>query len=139
MNFAYLLVLAACFEAVPEEFQTANLDRAVFQPLFDEKPRTATPEVDEPETGEAVKRPESKVAFRKMPIDQVQARLLQWMAPVTAQTFNRCDKAAFRLCYSHKAGTDSFTINFNHARTAIANAAAIFGARQVRRVAQRPQ
>jgi hypothetical protein len=80
MNFAYLLVLAACFEAVPEEFQTANLDRAVFQPLFDEKPRTATPEVDEPETGEAVKRPESKVAFRKMPIDQVQARLLQWMA-----------------------------------------------------------
>ena len=80
MNFAYLLILAACFEAVPEEFQTANLDRVVFQPLFDEKPRTATPGVDEPEAGEAVKRPESKVAFRKMPIDQVQARLLQWMA-----------------------------------------------------------
>jgi len=80
MNFAYLLVLAACFEAVPEEFQTANLDRAVFQPLLDEKPRTATPGVDEPEAGEAVMRPESKVAFRKMPIDQVQARLLQWMA-----------------------------------------------------------
>ena len=80
MNFAYLLILAACFDAVSGEFQTVSLDRAVFQPIFDEKPGTETPGVKEAEAGKAAKQPESKVAFRRMPIDQVQARLLQWMA-----------------------------------------------------------
>ena len=80
MNFAYLLILAACFDAVSGEFQTVSLDRAVFQPIFDEKPGTEPPGVEEAEAGKVAKQPESKVAFRRMPIDQVQARLLQWMA-----------------------------------------------------------
>ena len=80
MNFAYLLILAACFEAVSGEFQTAGLDRTAFQPLFDERPGTEKLGVEESEVGKVAKLAESKVAFRRMPIDQVQARLLQWMA-----------------------------------------------------------
>lgn len=75
MNFAYLLVLAACFDAVSGEFQTASPDRATFQPIFDEKLAAERPEPDK-----TAPLPESKVAFRRMPIDQVQARLLQWLA-----------------------------------------------------------
>jgi hypothetical protein len=79
MNFAFLLVLAACFEAVSGEFQTANLDRTIDQPVIDDELGTEKPGIDKSEAGKTAKPPESKVAFRRMPIDQVQARLLQWM------------------------------------------------------------
>lgn len=80
MNFTYLFILAACSGVISGDLQTADLDRAVSQPIFDEKPGTEMPVIIESEAGKAARRPESKVAFRRMPIDQVQARLLQWMA-----------------------------------------------------------
>lgn len=75
MNFAYLLILAACTEAVFTEIDTADQDRANFTANFDEKPLGEGSEAEK-----SVQPPELKVAFRRMPIDQAQAHLLQWLA-----------------------------------------------------------
>ena len=75
MNSAYLLLLAASCGIASAEIQLADFGHTISQPTVDEKPRA-----EKSEPGKSERAAEAKVAFRRMPIDQVQARLLQWLA-----------------------------------------------------------
>lgn len=75
MNSAYLLLLAASCGIASAEIRLADFGQTASQPIVDEKPGT-----EKPEPGKSERAAEAKVAFRRMPIDQVQARLLQWLA-----------------------------------------------------------
>lgn len=75
MNSAYLLILAACYGVASAEIRLADSGPMTNQPTFDDKPGT-----EESGAGKSERAPGAKVAFRRMPIDQVQARLLQWLA-----------------------------------------------------------
>ena len=75
MNSAYLLILTAFYGITSAEIQLADFGHTTSEPSVDEKSAT---EKSEPEKSERAA--EAKVAFRRMPIDQVQARLLQWLA-----------------------------------------------------------
>ena len=75
MNSAYLLLLAACYGIASAEIQSADFDNNTSLLTVVEKP-----EAEKLEPGKSERVAEAKVAFRRMPIDQVQARLLQWLA-----------------------------------------------------------
>ncbi len=75
MKFYSLLILAACWQFGSPEANAADLDRALFRPAIDESSESNR------SGNESSKQPlQSKVAFQRMPIDQAQARMLQWMA-----------------------------------------------------------
>lgn len=75
MKFNSLLILAACWQFGFLEAQATDLDRTVFQPVIDESSGNVK------SGNESSKQPpQSKVAFQRMPIDQAQARMLQWLA-----------------------------------------------------------
>ena len=75
MNSAYVLLLAASCGIASAEIQLADFGHTTTQPMVDEKPGA-----EKSESGKIERAAEAKVAFRRMPIDQVQTRLLQWLA-----------------------------------------------------------
>lgn len=75
MNSAYLLILAACYGVASAEIRQADSGLMTSEPTFDENPGT-----EKSESGRSEQVRGAKVAFQRMPIDQVQARLLQWLA-----------------------------------------------------------
>jgi hypothetical protein len=75
MKFNSLLILAACWQFGFLEVQATDLDRAVFQPAIDESSGS-----NKSGNESSKQPPQSKVAFQRMPIDQAQTRLLQWLA-----------------------------------------------------------
>src|SRR3546814_15631627 len=66
-------------------------------------------------------------------------RLLHRMATIARQPLDRGDEAALALGNRDEAAANRLAVDVDGAGAAIAGAAAIFGAGQVRRVAQRPQ
>src|SRR3546814_14978380 len=67
------------------------------------------------------------------------SRLLHRMATFARQPLVRGDEAALALGNRDEAAANRLAVDVDGAGAAIAGAAAIFGAGQVRRVAQRPQ
>ncbi len=61
------------------------------------------------------------------------------MAAVAAQRFDGGDEAPLDIGQANLARTDRLAVDHHGARAAIARAAAIFGPRKVRRIAQRPE
>lgn len=75
MKYPSLMLLAACWPFVSPEARATDPDRATFLPTIDE-----TSGSDRSGSGSNKPSPPPKVAFQRMPIDQAQARLLQWLA-----------------------------------------------------------
>src|SRR3546814_11527925 len=67
------------------------------------------------------------------------SRLLHRMATIARQPLDRGDEAALALGNRDEAAANRLAVAVDGAGAAIAGAAAIFGAGQVRRVAPRPQ
>ena len=61
------------------------------------------------------------------------------MATITAEAFDRRDKASFGFGNRDQARPYRLPVDFHNARAAIAIAATIFGSGQVRRITQSPQ
>lgn len=75
MKSISLMILAACWQIVCLEAYAVDPDQATVLQAVDEASRS-----DGSGAAGNKRSPESKVAFRRMPIDQAQARLLQWLA-----------------------------------------------------------
>ncbi|MFO1000338.1 MAG: hypothetical protein U0936_08365 [Planctomycetaceae bacterium] len=75
MNSAYLLLLAVSCGIASVEIPVADFGHTTGRLKVGEE---SGAEIAKPGRSEPL--PDAKVAFRRMPIDQVQARLLQWMA-----------------------------------------------------------
>ena len=75
MKFNSLLMLAACWQVGFLEAHATDLDQALLQPAVDESSGSG-----ESGNERSQQPPQSKIAFQRMPIDQAQARLLQWLA-----------------------------------------------------------
>jgi hypothetical protein len=75
MKCTSLMILAACWQLASLDARAIDPDRAIFLPAIDE---TSMSERSGNERSKESS--QSKVAFQRMPIDQAQARLLQWLA-----------------------------------------------------------